>query len=141
MAHRIQALGATTLVGALLGALLIGCAADRQDPEAPDGVPNYVVDEEGGAEAALVGRVAEIDGCFYVEDDGPERHLTVAMFPAREIGVTDDSEGFTFLGDDYADGDDITLSGSMTRAENYAVPESCDDEVQQWRVTPSTPAP
>ncbi|WP_218220644.1 hypothetical protein [Nesterenkonia sp. Act20] len=134
-------LAAAALLGAALGASLTGCATDLQDPDAPEGVPNYIVDEEAGADAALAGRVAEIDGCFYVQGPAPERILTLAVFPAREVTDASEGSGFAYLGEDYADGDAITVGGSMSGSTLYAVPEACDEDVQQWRVAPSTPAP
>ncbi|NYJ16858.1 hypothetical protein [Nesterenkonia sandarakina] len=132
--------GAVVLLGALPAAVS-GCTTDVQDPEAPAGVPNRVVQESGGADAALEGRVAEIGGCFYIESRHAEAALTLAVFPAHEVEADDDGDGFTFLEQDYSDGDDITVGGSMAGPTIHAVPEECDDEVPQWLVSPSTPAP
>ncbi len=141
MGHQIRAAGATTVVGALLGAALLGCTTNRQDPDAPAGVPNRIVEQQGGAEVALEGQVAEIDGCFYIEGPEPDNALTLAIFPAHEVAEASDGEGFSYLGEDYADGDDIFVGGNMAGPTIYGVPEVCDEDIQQWRVNSSTEIP
>ncbi|MBE1514508.1 hypothetical protein [Nesterenkonia halotolerans] len=142
MGHQMRTFGATTVMGALLGGSLLGCTTNLQDPDTPAGVPNYVVEEEaGGPDMALEGQIAELDGCFYIKGPEPEEQLTLAIFPAHEIHETSSGSGFAFRGEAFSDGDGITVGGGEAGPTIYAVPDQCDDEVQQWRVTPSTPAP
>ncbi|MBO0595592.1 hypothetical protein I2485_06340 [Nesterenkonia sp. E16_7] len=100
-----------------------------------------MAEEPTGPEALLEGAVAQIDGCFYIESPTVEGRLSIPVFPAHEIGETSDGDGFAFLGEDYSEGDTIAVGGAMSGATMHELPEECDQDVPQWTVTPSVPAP
>ncbi|MGJ9373475.1 hypothetical protein [Nesterenkonia sp. CF4.4] len=120
---------------------MIGCTTGLQDPNAPAGVPNYVVEDASGPDMGLQGRIAEIRGCYYIQGPAPEHALTLALFPAHELEEAPDGAEFTWRGVEYSAGDDITVGGGGPGPDIYDVPEECDDDAERWLVTPSTPRP
>lgn len=133
--------GVTTAVCTLLGVTLIGCSTEQQSSDVPPGVAHRVAEDQTGPQALLEGRVAEIDGCFSIESEDVEGGRVIAVFPSHEVGEAADGEGFAFLDEDYSVGDSIAVGGAMSGASTHELPGACEDDVPQWTVTPSVPAP
>ena len=114
--------------------MLTGCASGNAESDPPDGLTTRETQDDAGDSAQLAGVVAEVDGCFYIDDAEGERW--VAVFPADIVAASSSGDGFTLNGEEYADGDQIAVGGSPTVELTYPVPDECDEELQQWQVHP-----
>lgn len=114
--------------------ILSGCASSATEPDVPDGLATRETQDDAGDSAQLAGVVAEIDGCFYIDEPDGERW--VAVFPTDIVEGPSAGEGFSLNGEDYTEGDDIVVGGSAAQLITYPVPDQCDEDVQQWQVHP-----
>ncbi|MBD3941411.1 hypothetical protein IF188_06830 [Microbacterium sp. NEAU-LLC] len=124
---RILAAGVT----AALSLALASCAAGEVPSSGPLAVherPDYGMD-------ALLGGVLRTDGgCVRVEPSaGSAGTATVVSFPAGD--ATWNGEVLTWRGEEYRDGDEISLGGGLAPEPPGYVPEDCGD-LEVWQVSP-----
>ncbi len=136
MEHEIHAVSTAGTLAGIFVLGLLGCGAEPSTADAPDGVATRVTEDDGGDSAVLRGQVAELDGCFYIEDGKSAGDLWVAVFPADMVDASPTGDGFELNGEDYTDGDEISVGGSATVGVTYPVPAECDEDIPQWQVHP-----
>lgn len=83
-------------------------------------------------EAAGGGTVVRDDGCLYFEGGGCR---TLPIFPRGAVSW--DGTVLEFDGEEYREGDTITVGGGETAPpRRHTIPRACDPEVPTWLVAP-----
>lgn len=136
MGRETRSVSATGPLAAMIVLGLLGCGSEPSTAEAPEGVATRVTEDDGGDSAMLQGTVTLVEGCFYIEDANSADDLWVAVFPADIVEESSTADGFELNGEDYTDGDEITVGGSAAVGVTYPVPAECDEDIQQWQVHP-----
>ena len=115
-----------TVLAAAVGLLLVGCA-----PPAAMG-PIAVYDARGFHYESniLDGTIRIADGCMTVRWQGAD---VVLMFPDDEVAWDPDTAVLTYGGNDYGDGDTISLEAIVHYGRTSgSVPETCPPSVRVY---------
>lgn len=122
--RRPRALSVPRVLAVLgLAAVAAGCSSD-----VPKDLTGLTVDDRSGGgwsqpDALVEGRLVEIDGCVYLEDDLGTRF--VLSFPRGAAERT--TSGIRVKGHDHAIGDRYSVAGqTFTPPHSFTAPASCE---------------